>query len=149
MKKIVKKWVQSCEGCQKRSRSPQKEDGKATYKNTLFEQVSMDAVHIKAGKWKYIVIARNDFSGWVETVALAKLKSKNVAEWFLTEWIYCYGVPQEVTVDGGAEFKKELKTAVRKVGTNLRTVTPYYPEAQGMVERGHKEIKDALTKLCG
>jgi hypothetical protein len=109
----------------------------------------MDAVHIKAGKWKYIVIARDDFSGWVETVALAKLKSKNVAEWFLTEWIYRYGVPQEVTVDGGAEFKKELKTAVRKVGTNLRTVTPYYPEAQGMVERGHKEIKDALTKLCG
>jgi hypothetical protein len=149
MKKIVKKWVQSCEGCQKRSRILQKEDGKATYKNTLFERVSMDAVHIKAGKWKYIVIARDDFSGWVETVALAKLKSKNVAEWFLTEWIYRYGVPQEVTVDGGAEFKKELKTAVRKVGTNLRTVTPYYPEAQGMVERGHKEIKDALTKLCG
>ncbi|PLW04492.1 hypothetical protein PCASD_26934 [Puccinia coronata f. sp. avenae] len=49
MKKIVKKWVQSCEGCQKRSRILQKEDGKATYKNTLFERVSMDAVHIKAG----------------------------------------------------------------------------------------------------
>ena len=28
-------------------------------------------------------------------------------------------------------------------------VTPYYPEAQGMVERGHKEIKEALTKMCG
>jgi hypothetical protein len=28
-------------------------------------------------------------------------------------------------------------------------ITPYYPEAQGMVERGHKEIKDALTKMCG
>jgi hypothetical protein len=27
-------------------------------------------------------------------------------------------------------------------------VTPYCPEAHGMVERGHKEIKDALTKMC-
>ena len=149
MKKIVKKWVQSCESCQRRSRDLQKEDGKATYKTTLFERVSMDAVHIKAGKWKYLIVARDDFSGWAETVALSKLNAKNVAEWFLAEWIYQYGVPKEVTVDGGAEFKKELQTAMRRVGTNLRMVTPYYPEAQGMVERGHKEIKDALTKMCG
>jgi len=149
MKKIVKKWVKSCESCQKRSRDLQKEDGKATYKTTLFERVSMDAVHIKAGKWKYLLIARDDFSGWVETVALAKLNARNVADWFQAEWIYRYGVPKEVTVDGGAEFKGELQAAMRRVGTNLRMVTPYYPEAQGMVERGHKEIKDALTKMCG
>ena len=149
MKKMVKKWVKSCENCQRRSRDLQKEDGKATYKTTLFERVSMDAVHIKAGRWKYLIVARDDFSGWAETVALAKLNAKNVADWFQAEWIYRYGVPKEVTVDGGAEFKKELQSAMRKVGTNLRMVTPYYPEAQGMVERGHKEIKDALTKMCG
>jgi hypothetical protein len=67
----------------------------------------MDAVHIKAGRWKYLVVARDDFSGWAETVVLVKLKTKNVSEWFLTEWIYCYDVPKEVKVDGGAEFKKE------------------------------------------
>jgi hypothetical protein len=149
MKKMIRTWVQSCESCQKRSKDLQKERGKATYKTTLFERVSMDAVHIKAGQFKYLVIARDDFSGWAETVALAKLTSKNVADWFVADWIYRYGVPKEVTVDGGAEFKKELQAAMKKVGTNLRMVTPYYPEAQGMVERGHKEIKDALTKMCG
>ncbi|KAI7949114.1 hypothetical protein MJO28_007935 [Puccinia striiformis f. sp. tritici] len=147
MKKSIRRWVKSCESCQKRSRDLQKEEGKATYKTTLFERVSMDAVHIKAGKWKYLVVARDDFSGWAETIALVNLTSKNVAEWFVAEWIYRYGVPKEVTVDGGPEFKKELQSAMRKVGTNLRMVTPYYPEAQGMVERGHKEIKDALTKI--
>jgi hypothetical protein len=149
MKKIIKKWVQSCESCQRRSRDLQKEDGKATYKMTLFERVSMDAVHIKAGRWKYLVVARDDFSGWAETVALVKLNTKNVSKWFLTEWIYWYGVPKEVTVDGGEEFKKELQAAMKRAGTNLLMITPYYPEAQGMVERGHKEIKDALTKMCG
>jgi hypothetical protein len=109
----------------------------------------MDAVHIKAGRWKYLIVARDDFSGWAETVGLTSLKSKNISEWFTAEWIYRYGVPKEVTVDGGAEFKKELQSAMKRVGTKLTIITPYYPEAQGMVERGHKEIKDALTKMCG
>jgi hypothetical protein len=119
MKKIIKKWVQSCESCQRRSRDLQKEDSKATYKTTLFERVSMDAVHIKAGRWQYLVVARDGFSGWGEMVALVKLNTKNVSEWFLTEWIYWYGVPKEVTVDGGAEFKKELQAATKRAGTNL------------------------------
>ena len=149
MKKMVKNWVNSCERCQKRSRDQPKEEGKATYKTTLFERVSMDAVHIKSGRWKYLVVARDDFSGWAETVGLVSLTSKHVADWFKAEWICRYGVPKEVTVDGGGEFKKELQLAMKKVGTKLRMVTPYYPEAQGMVERGHKEIKEALTKMCG
>jgi hypothetical protein len=52
-------------------------------------------------------------------------------------------------VDSGAVFKNKLQSAMRRVGTNFRTVTPYYPEAQGMLERGHREIKDTLTKMCG
>jgi hypothetical protein len=88
MKKINKKWVQSCKSCQQRSKDLREEEGKATHKTALFEQVSMDAVHIKAGQWKYLVIARDDFSGWAKTVALAKLKAKNVSDWFLTQWIY-------------------------------------------------------------
>jgi hypothetical protein len=60
-----------------------------------------------------------------------------------------YGIPKEVTVDGGGEFKKELQRAMKKTGIKMRIVTPYYPKAQGMIERGHKEIKDALIKICG
>jgi hypothetical protein len=149
MKKTVRKWVQSCEACQKRSKNLPKEVGQATSTSTLFERVSMDAVHVKAGRWKYIIVARDDFSGWAETTALTNLRSKSVADWFVSEWICRYGIPKEVTVDGGAEFKKELQNAMKKIGTKLRTVTPYYPEAQGMVERGHKSIKDALIKICG
>ncbi|MBW0488385.1 hypothetical protein O181_028100 [Austropuccinia psidii MF-1] len=34
-------------------------------------------------------------------------------------------------------------------GSIIRITTPYYPELQGMVERGHKQLKDALDKMCG
>jgi hypothetical protein len=149
MKKMAKKWVQTCEACQKRNKDLPKEEGKSTATSTLFQRVSMDAVHIKSGQWKYIIIARDDFSGWAETVGLTNLRSQSIAEWFVSEWVCRYGIPKEVTVDGGAEFKKELQSAMKKAGIKLRVVTPYYPEAQGMVERGHKEIKDALIKMCG
>ncbi|MBW0550136.1 hypothetical protein O181_089851, partial [Austropuccinia psidii MF-1] len=65
------------------------------------------------------------------------------------EWICRYGAPKQVTVDGGAEFVKEVQEEVKRAGSRIRITTPYYPEAQGMVERGHKRFKDALVKMCG
>jgi hypothetical protein len=35
------------------------------------------------------------------------------------------------------------------MGIQTRVTTPYYPEANGMVERGHRTIKDTLVKLSG
>ncbi|MBW0580984.1 hypothetical protein O181_120699 [Austropuccinia psidii MF-1] len=87
MKKSVKKWVQSCLACQKRSQNLKREQGKSTATSKIFERISIDAVHIKSGRWKYIVVARDDFSGWQETVVLFKLTAKAVAEWFTSEWI--------------------------------------------------------------
>ncbi|MBW0463447.1 hypothetical protein O181_003162 [Austropuccinia psidii MF-1] len=104
----------------------------------------MDEVHIKAGRWKYLVVARDDFSGCPETVELARLTAKSVSE-----WICRYGTPKEITVDGGAGFGKELQEAVKRAGSRIRITTPYYPEEQGMLERGNKQLKDALVKMCG
>ncbi|MBW0560846.1 hypothetical protein O181_100561 [Austropuccinia psidii MF-1] len=109
----------------------------------------MDAVHIKPGRWKYMVVARDDFSGFPETAGLVKLTAEAVAEWFTSEWICKYGSPKEVTVDGGPEFGNELQDALKKPGSEIRVTTPYYPESQGMVERGHKQLKDALVRMCG
>ncbi|MBW0523130.1 hypothetical protein O181_062845 [Austropuccinia psidii MF-1] len=95
-----------------------------------------------------MVVARDDFSGWPETVGLVKLTAKAVTEWFTSEWICTYGSPKEVTVDRGPEFGKELQDAVKKAGSSIRVTTPYYPESQVMVERGHKQLKHALVKMC-
>ncbi|MBW0536003.1 hypothetical protein O181_075718 [Austropuccinia psidii MF-1] len=64
MKKIVKKWVKYCKSCQKRSHYHQKEEGRISFTSKLLEIVSIGAVHVKAGRWKYLVVARDDFSGW-------------------------------------------------------------------------------------
>ncbi|MBW0519052.1 hypothetical protein O181_058767 [Austropuccinia psidii MF-1] len=106
MKKSVNKCIQYCLAYQKRSQSFQREQGKATATSTILEIVIIDAVPIKLGRWKYMVMARDDFSGWPETVGLVKLTAKAVAEWFTSEWICRYGSSKELTVDEGPEFWK-------------------------------------------
>ena len=146
LKKKVKMWVNSCEACHKRSSLTPKEEGHATGENTFFGRISMDAVHIKEGPYKYLVVARDDLSGWVEAGALSSLKASRTADFLKSEWIFRYGAIQMVTVDGGSEFKDELSEAVKECGAKLRVVTPYYPQGAGMIERGHRPIKDALVK---
>ncbi|KAI7933023.1 hypothetical protein MJO28_017861, partial [Puccinia striiformis f. sp. tritici] len=149
MKKNVTDWVKSCEACQKRSLLKPKELKHATGKSTVFGRVSMDAVHIKAGKWKYLLVARDDLSGWVEAVGLEKLTAAKVAAWFQENWIHRYGLPWTVAMDGGGEFGREVQDMLKKSGSIVKITTPYYPEANGMIERGHQPLKDALVKMCG
>jgi hypothetical protein len=79
---------------------------------------------------------------------MEKIQAAKVAEWFLENWIHRYGLPLNVVVDGGPEFGQELQQALIKAGKKVKITTSYYPEANGMIERGHQPLKDALVKLC-
>jgi hypothetical protein len=149
LKKKVKMWVQSCEPCQKRDSLVPREIRNPTGQSSLFERVALDACHIKAGRYKYLLVARDDLSGWVEAAPLVKLTAANISKFLLEEWVYRYGAIKVVTADNGPEFKGEFVEAVKKIGAKLKPPTPYYPESNGMIERGHRPIKDALVKLCG
>ena len=145
----VRDWVKSCEACQRRSLRLPKEVGRPTGEDALFGRVSLDIVHIKAGKFAYLLVARDDLSGWVEARPLAKLSAEKVAQFLEEDWFARYGSLRLVTVDGGAEFRGRLMTLVQSCGAKFGRVTEYYPEGAGMIERGHQQIKDALVKMCG
>ncbi|KAI7947611.1 hypothetical protein MJO28_009519 [Puccinia striiformis f. sp. tritici] len=149
LKKKVKMWVKSCEPCQKRDSLVPREIRNPTGESSLFGRVALDVCHIKAGRYKYVVVARDDLSGWVEAAPLVKLSSASIAKFLVEEWVYRYGSIKTVTVNNGAEFKDSFIEAVKTIGAEFKPTTPYYPEANGMVERGHRPIKDTLVKMCG
>lgn len=68
-----------------------------------------------------------------------------VARAFVTGWIARFGVPTNVTTDCGRQFESELfRTLTRLLGvTHLRT-TPYHPQANGQIERTHRQLKAAI-----
>jgi hypothetical protein len=62
-----------------------------------------------------------------------------------TSWIARYGVPDLLTSDRGAQFTSEVWAAVcRRLGIVHRLTTAYHPQANGMIERFHRQLKDAL-----
>ena len=149
LKKSVSLWCKSCEVCQKRDLRRPLEVRYPTGESTVFGRVSMDAVHIKASGAKYLIVARDDFSGWVEAKFLKNLTSESVASFLHENWTTRFGLARSYSTDGGSEFGGKLAEMIRSLPGQHRVSTPYYPEGQGMVERGHGPLKAALVKLAG
>ncbi len=52
-----------------------------------------------------------------------------------------------MVVDGGPENKKHVAVFTRKYGIERVQVSAYHPQANGMVERGHNPIVEALARM--
>jgi hypothetical protein len=94
-----------------------------------------------------LVVAREYLSGWTEARPLKQGTSEKVADFFYEEVICRFGTPESVVVDGGAENKKWTDLLLKRYNIRKITVTPYHAAANGVIERGHRPIGDALSKL--
>lgn len=150
MWKDVEAYRLSCAECQKRENNRRVEELTPTWTDTQWEKVGLDVVHMPRDKGKsYLVAARSDISGWIEARALASATSEAVAT-FLWEDVICrHGIFRKLVVDGGPENKGLVTTLAEKYGIRRVVVSAYHPEANGLVERGHTPIVDALSKMGG
>jgi len=101
---------------------------------------------IKTGK-RYIVIAVDHFTKWVEIKALESNDAQSIALFFYEDVICRHGVPEILTTDQGTEFINELLTTLNQIYQikHIKT-TAYHPQGNGQVERMNKTIKDILAK---
>jgi hypothetical protein len=82
---------------------------------------------------------------WLEVATLKDISAKTCSEVFLATWVARYGVPSTVTTDRGTQFTSEIWTEMcKKLGANHVKTTAYHPQANGLVERVHRQLKDAL-----
>ena len=54
----------------------------------------------------------------------------------------------EVVTDNGPSFCKEFSDLLKCYGIHHIKISPYNSQANGVVERGHYNIQEALIKLC-
>ena len=66
-------------------------------------------------------------------------------------WISRFGVPSVITSDRGAQFVSGIWTSLCSIlGIRHSTTTSYHPQANGLVKRFHRQLKDALSsRLAG
>ena len=96
--------------------------------------------------YRFLVVARCDLSGWVEAKPLRTLSFRAVAD-FLWEDICRHSCFGKLIIDGGSENKDAVAELAERYGIKKVVVSAYHPQANGMIERGHRPIINALLKM--
>ena len=95
----------------------------------------------------YLVIGREDLSGWPEAKALINAISAAVAKFLFEDVITRHGCFGQLTVDGGPENKDMVEQLTSRYKIKRLVVSAYHPQANRMVERGHRPLVDSLNKI--
>ena len=90
---------------------------------------------------------RDDLSGWAEYKALRKADSRAIARFIYKVWMARFGCPLLIVNDGGPENQALTKELFSRYAVRNVQVATYHPQSNGLVERGHQNIVDALAKL--
>jgi transposase InsO family protein len=82
---------------------------------------------------------------WAEAVPLVNTSTASYAAAFFNSWVSRFGVPVVLTSDRGVRFSLSvLGELCTTLGVSHRLTTAYHPQANGLVERFHRQLKDAL-----
>jgi Integrase core domain/RNase H-like domain found in reverse transcriptase len=82
---------------------------------------------------------------WPEVVPLSSTSTAACVHALLHTWVSRFGMPAVLTSDRGPQFTSALWAGMcEALRITHRQTTAYHPEANGMVERLHRRLKDAL-----
>lgn len=144
----VAEYVKTCEECQRRARKRYEEPLSPIWMTIVWMKVGVDVVYmpITSTGYGFIVFARDDLSGWVEERAIKAANSENVARFIYEDVICRHGCPVRIVMDDGAENLDLSKELLEDYGIQRTIISPYHPQANGLVERGHEPIINSLAK---
>jgi hypothetical protein len=104
---------------------------------------------IPSNGFKYIVDVRDDLTGWLEARMLKSKRADIVADFLFQDVICRFGCVPQITSDNGGEFDGSFSILTKQYGIPLVKSTPYHPQGNGMVERGHRTWISSIWRLCG
>jgi hypothetical protein len=88
---------------------------------------------------KFVLLATDYFTKWVETIPLKKVTSENMVEFVKEHIIYRFGIPQTITADQGTQFtSSEFRDFAESMDIKLLNSSPYYAQANGQAEASNK-----------
>jgi hypothetical protein len=150
----IRKYVKSCHQCQIRSLKKYRIPMIVSTPATIFSKIYIDVMNMPEapggdeGDFRYIVAAKDDLSGATEARALRYADAQEMMEFFRDQILYKYGMVQEIVTDNGSENQGEFKELLQQMGLHHIKISGYNHRANGVVERGHFILREALVKSC-
>lgn len=155
MKRQIRLWCKECHACQaskitRHTRAPLSERCPPTRR---FGSLHVDLVGPlpESNGMIYLLTIIDRFTKWPEAIPLPDSQASTCASAILHHWISKYGIPEDITSDRGPQFTSRLwQEFNRLLGVQCHNTTAYHPQANGLVERFHRQLKSALkARMAG
>ena len=149
MGRLIASLARSCLGCQKGKvhRHIHLQPENIPVPQRRFSHIHVDLVGPlpRSDGFSHLFTIIDRTTRWPEAVPLSSTTAADCASALLSGWIQRFGVPAAITSDRGPQFTSSLWAALCKLlSISHVPTTAYHPQANGLVERFHRRLKDAL-----
>ncbi|XP_071712900.1 uncharacterized protein [Rutidosis leptorrhynchoides] len=102
------------------------------------------------GNAKFLVVAIDFFSKWVEAKVLAKITGENIKKFVWNDIVCRYGLPNEIVSDNGKQFADNpFRSWCEELNIKQTFTSVAHPQANGQVEVTNKEIVAGIKARLG
>jgi cleavage and polyadenylation specificity factor subunit 1 len=152
MKGDIQLWSKHCERCQQAKVWRHTKAPVGDIPTTArFHTVHIDLVGPlpPSNGFQYLVTIADRFTRWVEAVPVRDMTAETVVQAFMHNWVSRFGVPRVVVSDRGKQFESFVwSMLMQQLGIRRKRTTSYHPACNGLVERFHRTLKNALRARC-
>jgi len=100
------------------------------------------------GGYRYITQARCSLTAWPEWRALRVETSRTIGAFIFEEILCRWGAVEEIVTDNGTAYVAALDWLQDKYGIWHIHILAYNLQANGIVERQHRTIRESIFKAC-
>ena len=149
----VSNWARECRHCQlaKVTRHTVPQIGDFPVPSKRFDHINVDIVGPlpASNGFRYLLTAVDRFTRWPAAIPMMDISAESVVDSFSHGWVSMFGIPSTVTTDRGSQFGSAIwKQLTSTWGISTSQTTAYHPEANGLVERFHRRLKESLIALA-
>jgi len=147
----IREHVQSCDPCQRKGPPKRTQElCSIPIAGEPFKRIGIDYIGRlpkTANGNRYVIVAIDYFTKWAEARATPDSTAKTTARFIYEEIILRHGCPQVIQTDNGTSFNNQLMAELsNQFSIRHSFVSPYHPQANGLVERLNRTIKDSINK---
>ena len=159
IKQDVSEYIMTCDRCQRVKKYTLQKTNTVLHNMPVpvkvMSQVGIDLMCLKETNgfedkrgYKYIITVECYFTKYVELGALKTKTGLELAIWIYDN-IFChYGITDIHISDRGKEFTNSLaKELFKRCRVHHHIMTPYHPQANGMVERMNRTTSEMILKM--